>query len=49
MLQLVNIDLDSFLGRNLGVHADYILLNLDIIFFINVEDLMNIGIREGTP
>ena len=49
MLQLVSIDLDSFLGRSLGVHVDYIPLNLDITFFMNVEGLMNTGIQEGTP
>ena len=39
MLQLVSIDLNSFLERNLGVHADYILLNLDVTFFMNVKGL----------
>jgi len=48
MLQLASIDLDSFLGRNLGVYADYILLNLNITFFINVEGLMDTGIQGGT-
>jgi len=49
MLQLVSIDLDSFLGRNLDVYMDYIPLNLDVTFFMNVEGLMNTGIWEGTP
>ena len=39
MLQLVSIDLNSFLERNLGVYADYILLNLDVTFFMNVKGL----------
>jgi len=49
MLQLTSINLDSFLGRNLGVYTDYIPLNLDVTFFMNVEGLMDTGIQEGTP
>ena len=41
MLQLVSIDLNSFLGRNLNICMVYILLNQDIIFFTNTIDLMN--------
>ena len=48
MLQLASIDLDSSQGRNLSVYIGYILLNQDSIFFINVEDLMSIGILDGT-
>jgi len=44
MLQLTSIDLDSFLERNLGIYADYILLNQDITFFINIEGLTDTGI-----
>ena len=48
MLQLVSIDLDSFLGRNLDVHADYILSNQDVTFSMNVKGSMDIEILEGT-
>lgn len=41
ILQLVSIDLNSFLGRNLNICMVYILLNQDIIFFTNTIDLMN--------
>ena len=44
MLQLASIDLDSFLGRNLGIHMDYIPLNQDVIFFMNVKGLIDTGI-----
>ena len=44
MLQLASIDLDSFLERNLDIYADYILLNQDITFFINIEGLTDTGI-----
>jgi len=49
MLQLVSIDLDSFLGKNLDVYVDYIPLNLDVTFFINVEGSTDTGIWEETP
>ena len=42
-------DLDSSQGRNLSVCVDYILSNQDGIFFMNVEDLTDIGILDGTP
>ena len=48
MLQLASIDLDSFLERNLDIYADYILLNQDITFFINIEGLTDTGIWEET-
>jgi len=48
MLQLVNIDLDSFLGRSLNIHVDRIPLNQDITFFMSVVGLMDTGIWEGT-
>jgi len=48
MLLLVNTDLSSFQEKNLSVHAAYILLNQDAIFFMSVIDLMVIGIQEGT-
>ncbi len=44
MLQLASIDLDSFLGRNLDIYVDYIPLNQDVIFFMNIEGLMDTGI-----
>jgi len=49
ILQLVSIDLDSSLGRNLNVCAVYILLNQDITFYMNVIGLIDTGISEGTP
>ena len=48
MLQLVSIDLNSFLGRNLNICMVYILLNQDIIFFTNTIGLMNTRILEET-
>ena len=48
MLQLANIDLDSFLGRSLNVHVDCIPLNQDITFFISVVGLTDTGIGEET-
>jgi len=44
MLLLTNTDLDSSLGRILSVYVEYILLNQDAISFLNVADLMAIGI-----
>jgi len=49
MLQLVNIGLDSSLGRNLNVHVDHILSNQDATYFMSVVDLTDTGIQEGTP
>ena len=49
MLQLVSIDLDSSLGRNLNVHMVYILLNQDATFYMNVISSMGTGILGGTP
>jgi len=49
MLQLASTDLDSSLGKNLSVHVDYIPSNWDNTFCMIVEDLTDIGIREGTP
>jgi len=43
---LVNIDLDSSLGKNLSAHVAYIWLNCEDIFFMIAEDSMAIGIRE---
>ena len=48
MLLLANTDLDSSLGRNLNVYVVYILSNQDVIFYMNVVDLMVIGIWEET-
>jgi len=48
MLQLVSIDLDSSLGRNLSVCADYILSNQDITYSMNVIGLTDTGIQEET-
>ena len=48
MLQLVSIDLDSSLGRNLSVHVDHILLNQDITYSMNVIGLTDNGIQEET-
>jgi len=45
----VSTDLDSCQGRNLSVCVNYILSNQDSIFFMNVEDLIDIGILDGTP
>jgi len=45
MLLLANIDLDSSQGRNSNVLLDDILLSQNAIFFMNVVDLMGIGIR----
>ena len=45
---MASTDLDSFQGMNLSIHVDYILLNQDGIFFMNVEDLMGTGILNGT-
>ena len=45
---LANSDLGSFLGRNSNVHAINIPLKQDIIFYINVVDLIDTGIQEGT-
>ena len=44
MLQLTSIDLDSFLGRSLNVHADHIPLNQDITFFMSIVGLTDTGI-----
>jgi len=49
MLLLANIDLGSFLERNLSIFAAYTLLNQDAISFISVVDLMVIKIQEVTP
>ena len=46
MLWWENIDLDSFLERNLSVYVGYIQLNQDGTFFMSVRDLMGIGIHE---
>ena len=46
MLLLVNIILNSSLGKILHVYAVYIPLKLDNISCINVRDSMNIGILE---
>jgi len=43
---LVNIDLDSSLGKNLSAHVAYIWLNHEDIFFMIVEDSTAIRIRE---
>jgi len=48
MLQLVNIDLDSFLGRSLNIYVDCILLNQDITFFMSMVGLTDTGIQEET-
>jgi len=48
MLQLVNTDLDFSLGKSLSVYVGYILLERDVISFINAEGLTNIEIQEGT-
>jgi len=45
---LVNIDLDFSLRRNFHVHVDYIPLNQDGIFYMNVKDLTITGIQEET-
>jgi len=42
-LQLVSIDLDSSLEKNLNVHAVYTPLNQDTISFMNAVGLMVIG------
>ena len=44
MLLLMNIDLDFSQGRNSNVLVDNILLSQDATSFINVVDLMGIGI-----
>jgi len=49
MLQLVSIDLDSFLERSLNTHMDHIPSNQDITFFISMVGLTDTGIQEGTP
>ena len=49
MLQLVSIDLDSSLGRNLSVCVDHILSNQDTTYFMSMVDLTDTGIQEGTP
>ena len=48
MLLLANTDLGSFPRKNLNVLVVDILLNQDIIFFMNMADSMVTGIREGT-
>jgi len=48
MLQLASTDLGFSLGRNLGVHVGYILLNQDVISFMSAEGLTTIGTQEGT-
>ena len=48
MLLSANTDLGFSLGKNLSVHAAYILLNRDAISFMIVVDLIVIGIQEGT-
>ena len=44
MLLLVNIDLDSSLGRILSAYVGYILSNQDAIFSMNMVDLIATGI-----
>jgi len=44
MLLLANIDLDSSQGGNSTILVDDILLSQDAISFMNVVDLMGIGI-----
>ena len=46
MLQSVNIDLDSFLRKNLSVYMAYTQLNHKDIFFTIAEDSIAIGIQE---
>ena len=46
MLQLVNIDLNSFLRKNLSVHVAYTQLNHKDIFFTIAKDSTAIGIQE---
>jgi len=41
MLQSVNINLGSSLGKRLAVLVGYIPLKLDVIFFMSAEGLMN--------
>ena len=48
MLLLANTDLGSFPRKNLNVLVVDILLNQDIIFFMNMADSMVTGIQEGT-
>jgi len=48
MLQLVSIDLDSSLGKNLSVRMDYTPLNQDNTFCMIVEDLTDTEIQEET-
>jgi len=48
MLPLVNIDLDSSLGKILSAHVGYTLSNQDAISSLNVVDLTAIGIQEET-
>jgi len=48
MLQLVSIDLDSSLERNLNVHVDHILLNQDVTYSMIVIGLMDTRIQEET-
>jgi len=46
MLQLVNMDLNSSLRKNLSVHVAHTWLNHEDIFFIIAEDSTVIGIQE---
>ena len=48
MLQLVSIDLDSSLERNLSVYVDHILLNQDVTYSMNVIGSIDTGIQEET-
>ena len=47
MLQLVSIDLDSSLGRNLSVCVDHILLNQDTTYFMSVVGLTDLESKKG--
>jgi len=48
MLQLVNIDLDSSLRKNLSVYVAHTWSNCEDIFFMIAEDSTAIGIQEKT-
>jgi len=47
-LQLVSIDLDSSLEKNLNVYAVYTPSNQGTIFFMNAIGLIVIETQEGT-
>jgi len=48
MLLLVNSDLGSSLGKNSNVYAIDIPSKQDVIFYMNVADLMDTGIQGET-